>query len=599
MIALTSQSTINPTMVGVLKRYWPLVVVGSLVLGALSVAVPALTPDSFAATATLVVEDPSAATLFGSLENGSASDAERYVNDQAAILASTPIATAALANLDEGHAETPKSSAELLEHTLVIVDDASNVIEVRYSSNDPDFSIVAVNSILSAYEGLVEVRGSAVYADAIVELDASISVTRQEIDGIQAEILALLRGSEGRQELDDQFRVIVDRLAALQRGRITADGTAAADIAVLTAQLAALQAVNDVEQALPELKPLIDRRTEAIQRESQLISRRDGLAVDAQLQRSGLALLAPAISAQAVGRSPVLTGMAGLLLGAVLGMAAAYWLSGARRRFEDRLQPQEVLDVPLLGEIPRIAGQSGGRDALPVLDAPDSPSAHAFRALAGVVQQNIPSLRVTPGAVQAGATGADRGAVLAIVSATENNGKSVVAINTAAAAARNGLRVLVIDGDLINRGASKLLLAGQIEKMDSSSSEPVTCRVVVDEKFGVDILGWGSSSGTSSDVLSSKGFQEQVSNLSENYDLILLDLPALLNSAPATDAVRLADSAVLVIPHHSLAVGAEDLRYRLNLIGTSSLGYVYTHPVGSPSAVAVDLPTDELASSAG
>lgn len=575
MSTLTSETTFGPTLVGVVRRYWLMVAAVAVTFASLGAVTALLSAEAFVATASLVVENPRTASPLHSLAPQGASDAERYANDQAAILVSTPIAGAAMQMLDPDHPETPDSVRGLVARTTIDVDGRSNVIEVSYTSRDPEFSVQAVNAILESYEVLVDDRRSSVYDAAIRELDQSIEQTQSEIARIDDEIDELRRASSSRQELDAQFQDLIDQLAELQRRPAGFSEESAAEIDELISRLAALEAVNTVERSSPELGALFERRSEAIQRESDLLSRRDQLVVDAQLARSGVALSAPAVTAAGDGLSPLFTALTGLLMGIFIGVAAAYWLSQVRSRFEHRLQPQKVLGVPLLADIPRIAA-AGERHDLPVLDAPDSPPAHAFRSLAGILQQHIPSLRVTAGSSGNGHKKTSRAAIVALVSSMQQNGKTLVALNTAVAAARNGVRVLVVDGDTIE---------SQVAHIDGQQGAqvlvPVVRRVVIDDQFGVDILGWGPAGHADQDVASNMPFRERVARLAESYDLILMDLPALLENATAADAVRLADTALVIVAHHSLTSGAEDLRYRLDLIGTSSMGYVYTHPDGS------------------
>ena len=130
-----------------------------------------------------------------------------------------------------------------------------------------------------------------------------------------------------------------------------------------------------------------------------------------------------------------------LAAGLFAGVGLAYLLASRRRVFRDRMEPELILGVPLLADIPDFT-QEGLTTLLPVRDEPRSASAEAFRFAAASLELKMNRQEAKS---------------LAIISPTLGAGKSTVLANIALAAARQGSRVLVIDADFGNQALTTLL----------------------------------------------------------------------------------------------------------------------------------------------
>lgn len=62
----------------------------------------------------------------------------------------------------------------------------------------------------------------------------------------------------------------------------------------------------------------------------------------------------------------------------------------------------------------------------------------------------------------------------------------------------------------------------------------------------------------------------------ESYDLVVIDTPPPLRVAYASTLVRHADVVLVVAPRGGSITAYQDLRDRLKLTGTPTIGYVYT-----------------------
>ena len=133
----------------------------------------------------------------------------------------------------------------------------------------------------------------------------------------------------------------------------------------------------------------------------------------------------------------------GALLGLVLGIGAVFARDHFDHRVRDRADLERCLDAPVLAAIP-LARHT--RDVF--LRRPLSPAAESYRYLREHLNPLITS-------VPAG------GAVLLVVGAQGDDGRTSVAANLAAALAEPGARVLLVDADLWHPSLSAVFDAGR------------------------------------------------------------------------------------------------------------------------------------------
>jgi Mrp family chromosome partitioning ATPase len=322
------------------------------------------------------------------------------------------------------------------------------------------------------------------------------------------------------------------------------------------------QAIADSRSAA-QRKELQEQRTQALISKEVAIARRPAVdwAVEPQLPVNGSSKRAGAI---------------GLMLGGSLGAALAFARASRRRCFDDRLEPAALYGTPLLGEIPATekgtAGADGalGADPLPIMADPDSAIAEGYRFVAASVER----LRRASGPRL----------LLAFVSREAGAQTSAVVANTALAVADSGSRVLVVDANPTAGRLTSLLLPG-------SEEEDGLQQVLVGWRKGVDcikpsrlhhrlsVLPAGPTTparvtgGAYSSVV-----EEVLDEAQTLFDVVLIDSPAMLRLAEASELVHALNVAVVV------AVGSDDpmrdhreLADQLRLIDAQVVGYVYRH----------------------
>ena len=215
----TANAQMEQTPLGAAWRYrW--LVLALTVLGAGLAFFFATETDTieYEATASLVVTDPRASTLFSSAEV--ARDEERYVEDQVAILRSDSVAQRASELIATQNPEAQLDATEIVE-TVEIVNTGSNEIVVQYTAISADTAVDTVNAVILAYEQVREEQAARESASAIDQLEQSIANIDAELDDIEVQILTITQLPQ-QTALDQQHAAAVARLIQLQPRLVTA-----------------------------------------------------------------------------------------------------------------------------------------------------------------------------------------------------------------------------------------------------------------------------------------------------------------------------------------------------------------------------------------
>jgi Mrp family chromosome partitioning ATPase/capsular polysaccharide biosynthesis protein len=585
-------------------QYPFVVLVFAVVFGLVGAAFAMNQPAAFSARAGIVVEDARASTLF----NSRSSDAERYVADQVAILESRVVADRASQLAAAMDPALDISVDNFLSNTTISSSQESNFITISFIASAARTAQGGADAIGLAYQQAIQEALAEDAETAVAELDQAIGAAVQEIEALQSEIEALRTDNDERVELDDQLAEIIAGLVDLRRESATlqelglevptdAVGTegapteaellraAATEISAriqqLTEELRGRLLVSDVEAQVPATAFLLRQQEDAVARLSELTLRRSQIEVDARLAGNGVAFLAPAGPGKSRGVPTSTTVVLMAAIGALLGAGAAYWLSQRRGYVENRLIPDSILEAPLLAEVPRLStgGDPDSTDAalLPILNEPASAQAEAFRVLVGVLTQRLETARAQGDN--------NRGMTIAVCSSMVGEGKTVVAANTALAASRAGLSVVLVDADFGAQDASRLLSDAPRRGSSVGLTEVVRDGTRLNDAIStidagadsfVGLLGRGQGAMAAPDLFGSQIANRVFAQLADMYDLVIIDLPPLLQVAYATAVVQKADQALVVVRHRSPVANLHDLRYRLDVIGVKALGYVYT-----------------------
>ena len=314
---------------------------------------------------------------------------------------------------------------------------------------------------------------------------------------------------------------------------------------------------------------------------SRLKAERDRIETNAAVAGDGVSAVYEADAGKAGGPSTLAVLALSLVLGALVGAAVAYWKGTRSQEFFEALDPQALLGVPLLAEIPNF-GRGRPELKLPALMSAATPAAREFRFLAASLVVNAES----NGQPRGRTSKVRQPAFVAFVSPSEGDGSTTVAANTALAAAQQGHRVQALDADVDAPGLTSLLAV--VTPMASDDSEQTTSEdggetngyredgagqgeervappvIRVGDRGKVAIVDVGSAAPTSMHRRAQREF-----------DLVVADGPPMLDGDHADEIVRMAGAVVIVLRHRGKAEDSRQLINRLELLGVRPLGYVY------------------------
>jgi receptor protein-tyrosine kinase len=260
-----------------------------------------------------------------------------------------------------------------------------------------------------------------------------------------------------------------------------------------------------------------------------------------------------------------------LVLGGIVAGSVAYVRATRRPVFSRPNEPELILNVPLLAEVPLISHRL--HQLLPVREQPSSPGARAFRFAAASVD------------IQRAATGAR---CFAVTSAGAGDGRTTAAANIGLALAGDGHRVLLIDADLDSQGLSELLRGewrGRPGWMDLVGGRARLQDVLLPAADG-DAMDFALLPAGDPRPLAAQFFgsdrsrqllQVLLEELKDRFDVVLIDGPPLLPVAYAATIASCADGALVIVNDGGPVTEQEELARRLRLIGRSAIGYVYNH----------------------
>jgi len=232
--------------------------------------------------------------------------------------------------------------------------------------------------------------------------------------------------------------------------------------------------------------------------------------------------------------------MGGLGIGTGAGLMREY--------LDERIYSRELLHgltgVPVLAVLPKLGAPIGwskwagsllgrGRDQIPEADQRTAQLIAAMRRLSDALFENRPQ----------------RGRSLLMVSATAGEGRTTVALNLGLTTAASGWRVLLIDADFERGTLSRTLEAGgNAGLFDLVEGRAMVSSVVLsDPESGLNFLPLGNATLPGSRNPDAKTIVQKLSELANQYDLVIIDSGAVL----ADDYVRgfgeFADDIVFIV----------------------------------------------------
>ncbi|MGH3649787.1 MAG: hypothetical protein ACRDU9_03685, partial [Acidimicrobiia bacterium] len=144
-----------------------------------------------------------------------------------------------------------------------------------------------------------------------------------------------------------------------------------------------------------------------------------------------------------------------------------------------------------------------------------------------------------------------------------------------------GRNVLLIDCDFGDPSLAKILgvaysPVGITDVVDASHPLSLAVQVIeIGDGLSVDLLTRGSQNVTAPAFFRAPDTDSFFDSLRATYDLIVVDVPPVLQVAYAGSVVRLCDRTIVVVPHRSEVFRLAETVDRLSLSNSGILGYVY------------------------
>lgn len=322
----------------------------------------------------------------------------------------------------------------------------------------------------------------------------------------------------------------------------------------------------------------------------------DGEGDQTDAVTGGGAILTPAdIATSPVSPQPIRTGA----LAVVLGLLLAVGLAFLRDHIDDVVREESDFkrvtgNRPILGRIPTWKAPKGDEERLATIVEPASLASESYRELsAGVRFLLVASQdRDAVAAQAADPTWRDRGSAVMICSASAGEGKSSTASNLAVAAARVGLRTLLVDADLRRATVAKRFGVGKTTGLSDVllHGDPVADHLVAVGVPNLLLLPAGTLPPNPAELLASPAMRALQRELLAGADLVIYDSPAVLAVPDALELGRFVDLTVLVARagvttrrtlgsaiERLTQVGTDIAGTVLNDIDAKSDGYYYSY----------------------
>jgi succinoglycan biosynthesis transport protein ExoP len=438
--------------------------------------------------------------------------------------------------------------------------------------------------VLTATGGSVDwVEYHVMYADRLMNTYAQIAtsgpvleelVLKLSLDGppqIEVEVLANTELMQITVEdpnpilAREAANALAEILVTQSRELYTGGGRTAQEI--LSEQLAQIE--DESNQARREYESLVTQSPEDSERiaaasrsvelkqetYAMLLEQYERARVTEAIRANVLSVVEPAVVPQAPSKPRQALNIAlGFMVGLAGGIGLAFLFENLDTTLHTTEQIEEVTELPTLGEI-----STARRQRQIAFFNGNSPQGEAFRRLRTNIFALSFSVRDTTVApdmafrrLPTDIFGLDHDPplqTLLVTSAEPKEGKSTIVANLAFAIAQSGRKVIVVDGDLRRPILHKIFdLSNEIGLSSILRQEVTLDEAAQDSKIpGVQVLTSGPLPPDPAELLGSPQMSALIEQLTQQFDMILLDTPAFPAVADVAVLAPSVDGVVLVV----------------------------------------------------
>jgi non-specific protein-tyrosine kinase len=260
----------------------------------------------------------------------------------------------------------------------------------------------------------------------------------------------------------------------------------------------------------------------------------------------------------------------GFLVGLVSGVGLAFLFENLGTRLYTSKQIEAAVELNSIGKIPIM--ERGRPFSLKTqkthVDANlHTPFTEAFRRLMIQILMQNPNSQKKRGALRS----------LLITSSEPGEGKSTIAVNLAIAFAQSGKKVIVVDCDLHMPKQHQINGLSNQVGLSTLLTEQTSMEEIVQESGipGMYVLTSGPLPPNPAKILEGPRMISLIRDMSQQYDVILLDSPAFLVLADAALLAPIVDGVILVARRNFIQEGAvKETRRQLAEIKAHVIGLV-------------------------
>ena len=227
----------------------------------------------------------------------------------------------------------------------------------------------------------------------------------------------------------------------------------------------------------------------------------------------------------------------GGFLAILLGLGTALVLESMDKSLKNIQEATLLLDLPLLGTVPFIAGKGnksigdGNRNS-PLIDRSYAVT-NSFEIIYTNLNFSLPDQKLQ---------------VILVTSATSGEGKSFAAANLATVMAARGMRVLLIDADMRRPRQHKIWQEFNVKGLSNILINETDLEDAILQPLpNFDLLTAGTSSPSPTTLLDSHSMEDLIDKARNNYDFVIIDTSPLMAVADPLIISKLADGILLVV----------------------------------------------------
>jgi polysaccharide biosynthesis transport protein len=286
------------------------------------------------------------------------------------------------------------------------------------------------------------------------------------------------------------------------------------------------QRINDSIIRLQKQLALV-KKTDLLQRRQLSEQLQQFRAVQASQGAGNSQVVLPAApNNEPVSPHPVRNGIIGLIIGLLLGIALAFLRDRLDRRVRQPTELESIVDAPLLSVVPETAFENNPED-------------HSVREAFQTLRTSLTYFNV------------DRPLrTVVVTSASKEDGKTTVSTNLALALARADRNVVLVDADMRRPQVAKRLnlqaITGLAEVLVGQSTLDESLLQHETDGAPLTVLPCGTPPPNPSELIASERMRSLLAELTERFDMVIIDSTPLLAVSDALPLVREASGTVLV-----------------------------------------------------